>query len=137
MLSKPFHALAYVVLVDMGLVTIMAVMMNTMHWGLVAQNLTTNEYMNKRYPYLRNEKGEYENAFNFGVCGNVSDFWGRGARSAADPYLYSKMFAEMQRTKFGGPKEMKAVGASKDAVGLLADGGTTDGDTDGEDESAV
>lgn len=39
----------------------MAIMMNSYHLSLIFKNLTTNEHMNMRYPYLRDEMGRFHN----------------------------------------------------------------------------
>lgn len=39
----------------------MAMMMNSYHISLILKNLTTNEHMNLRYPYLRDELGRFQN----------------------------------------------------------------------------
>jgi len=130
-LYMPFHLVAWIILIDLALATIMAVMMNSYHISLIAKNLTTNEHMNMRYPYLRDEMGRYHNAFDSGCMGNFWDFWTRGARSAEDPYMYTKRFEEYSRKKeAGGPHAMKPLRGERGQ--LLGEGGTSD-----DDESAV
>ncbi|KAL3915076.1 MAG: hypothetical protein SGPRY_007386 [Prymnesium sp.] len=60
-LTMTFNVVSWIILVDMALVTVMAMMMNSYHISLIVKNLTTNEHMNLRYPYLRDELGRFQN----------------------------------------------------------------------------
>jgi len=111
-ISQPFNFLAWFMLVDFMLVTLMAVMMNSYHISLILKNLTTNEHMNMRYPYLRDDAGRFSNAFDDGCFGNLKDWWTRGALSAEDPYMYTKRYEAVTLNK-KMPREMKRVEGEK------------------------
>jgi len=125
-LAMPFNFVAWFILVDFALVTVMAVMMNSYHLSLIVKNLSTNEHMNMRYPYLRDEMGRYKNAFDAGCLGNFGDFWTRGNACAADPYVYTKRYEEYLRSKEEGPKEMESMGGEKGQLLSAGEGEYTD-----------
>ena len=101
----------------------MAMMMNSYHFSLILKNLTTNEHMNMRYPYLRDEMGRVSNAFDKGCLGNWYDFWTRGALSAVDPYMYTKAYDVYLKKQEEDPIEMKERGEKGK---LLSEGEHTD-----------
>jgi len=96
--------------------------MNQYHATLILQNLTTNEHMNKhRYHYLRNDLGQYHNAFSKGSYGNCIEFCQRGNTVRGDPYIHSSIYQGLTK---GGDME----------VGGLTDGASsTDGSEYGDE----
>jgi len=77
-----------------------AIVMNSYHWWLILNNLSTNEHMNKgRYIYLRDDLGRFKNAFDVGIVGNVLDFFTRGRKLAVDPYMYSQRYTALNKPR--------------------------------------
>ena len=101
-----------------------AVVMNTYHFSLMAQNLTTNEQMNvMRYPYLRDDMGRYNNAFDSGVVGNFADMWRRRDAIAANPYWYTERFTQKQ---LHGEKVQGGAGGPQEALLAIEEGAAED-----------
>jgi len=92
--------LAWAVACFFTMSTLMAVMMNQYHATLILQQLTTNEHMNRhRYHYLRNDLGQYKNAFSRGKWENIKEFFSRGSTIRNNAYYHSDVYQKLLKSR--------------------------------------
>jgi len=125
LLSFPKDPVGWFMAVDFAMASLMALMMNNYHLSLILRNLTTNEDMNKhRYHYLKDDLNHYRNPFSRGPCGNLKEFWGRGATVLANPYHHSDEYHAF-------------IKATDIEMGEVTDSGSTVDGSDFGDESGL